>query len=151
MQKQSEDLASFVTLRGRPDAKRSAQIAAVVDAYNLLHNSVSRFLLMLTDSLGDSMRAEPDTSETLDKLLTSLHEHAIAAEFGRMDELAEVMAQARPAGELRNVVFAVEVGGAELDASTELLERLDRAFVRLCVEHVMEEHARAEAIKADVD
>ena len=90
--------ATIVALKTTPDRERNELISAIVDADRRLRDSVRRFLSMLADALGEPFpSADALASRSFDELLTSLEQHARAAGFGRIHELAQAIDKARSA------------------------------------------------------
>jgi hypothetical protein len=129
------------------DPEHTAAIRQVVDAFRNLHASVARFVLMLEDLLGDARSLEATTGQSLGELLSSLYDHARAIGFVRLDDLRFAIETARSAEQQRDLVFQVTPGsGTEnLQRVARGFQRLDAAFVGLCVEHVLEQHYRDRA------
>lgn len=145
--------ATIVALKTTPDRERNELISAIVDADRRLRDSVRRFLSMLADALGEPFPADALASRSFDELLTSLEQHARAAGFGRIHELAQAIDEARSAERQRNVIFSSASGDdtTALSTAASMLERLDAMFVGLCVEHVLEAHSRTARASAYLD
>jgi hypothetical protein len=124
---------------------RAELIRDVVDAYRRLYGSVQRFVLMLTDDRLNFAAAGTLGSHSLNQLLSMLAEQASAAAFARLRELKAAIEEARSAEQLRDAIFsdAFSHDLAALRKVVAELERLDAAFIGLCVGHVLEQHGRA--------
>jgi hypothetical protein len=124
---------------------RAELIRDVVDAYRRLYGSVQRFVLMLTDDQLNFASVGTLGSHSLNRLLSILAEQANAAAFVRLRDLKTSIEEARSAEQLRDAIFS-DASSNDLAALRKVvaeLERLDAAFIGLCVGHVLEQHARA--------
>jgi hypothetical protein len=144
----SRDFSATITaLKSAPDRARAEMIRDVVDAFRRLHGSVQRFVVMLGDP--------PSVSGALpfNRLLSVLAEQGKLTGFKRLHELKSAIKEARSAERLRDAIFsdAYSDNPAALREVAAQLDRLDATFVGLCVEHVMEEHARSELVSSPAD
>lgn len=142
----AKDLSMSITaLKSAPDRARAEQIRDVVDAFRRLYGSVQRFVLMFADGQGTLASVGMPGSHPLNQLLSMLAVQGKAAGFRRSHELRAAIEDARGAEQLRDAIFsdADSNDPAALRKAAIELERLDATFVGLCVEHVMEQHARA--------
>jgi hypothetical protein len=141
----NEISSTLVAVKAASDRGRAESIRDVVDAYRRLYGSVQRFVLMLTDDRLNLPSAGTSGSHSLNQLLSILAEQARAAAFTRLRELKALVEEARPAEQLRDAIFSDAFSNdvAALREVVAELERLDAAFVGLCVGHVLEQHGRA--------
>jgi hypothetical protein len=138
--------STLVAVKPASERGRAELIRDVVDAYRRLYGSVQRFVLMLTDHQPLNLASAGTLgSHSLNQLLSILAEQARAAAFVRLRELKASIEEARSAEQLRDAIFS-DAASNDLAALRKVvaeLERLDTAFIGLCVGHVMEQHARA--------
>ncbi|MFM0505698.1 hypothetical protein [Paraburkholderia caffeinilytica] len=135
----------IVAVKSASERGRAELIRDVVDAYRRLYGSVQRFVLMLTDDQLNFASVGTSGSHSLNQLLSILVEQAKAAAFVRLRDLKAAIEEARSAEQLRDAIFS-DVFSNDLAALRKVvveLERLDTAFIGLCVGHVLEQHARA--------
>jgi hypothetical protein len=139
--------STLVAVRSASERGRAESIRDVVDAYRRLYGSVQRFVLMLTDDRLNFASVGTSGSHSLNQLLSILAEQARAAGFARLRELKATIEDARPAEQLRDAIFSDAFSNdvAALRKVVAELERLDAAFIGLCVGHVLEQHARADS------
>jgi hypothetical protein len=137
--------STLVAVKSASERGRAESIRDVVDAYRRLYGSVQRFVLMLTDDQLNFASVGTSGSHSLNQLLSILAEQARAAGFVRLRELKAAIEDARPAEQLRDAIFSDAFSNdvAALRKVVAELERLDAAFIGLCVGHVLEQHARA--------
>lgn len=139
--------STIVAVKSASERGRAELIRDVVDAYRRLYGSVQRFVLMLTNDHDQLNFASVGTlgSHSLNQLLSILAEQAKAAAFVRLRDLKASIEEARSAEQLRDAIFSDASSNdlAALRKAAAELERLDAAFIGLCVGHVLEEHARA--------
>jgi hypothetical protein len=111
---------------------------------SLMLSSVLRFVQMFADGQGGFPSAGTSGSQSFNRLLSLLVEQGKAAGFRRFYELRTAIEEARSAEQLRDAIFsdAHSNDHAALRRAAAELERLDATFVGLCVEHVLEQHAR---------
>jgi hypothetical protein len=140
----NEISSTLVAVKSASDRGRADSIRDVVDAYRRLYGSVQRFVLMLSGGL-NLASVGTSGSHSLNQLLSILAEQARATSFTRLRELKALVEAARPAEQLRDAIFSDTISNdvAALRKVVAELERLDTAFVGLCVGHVLEQHARA--------
>jgi hypothetical protein len=138
-------------LKAAPDRGRAELIRDVVDAFRRLHGSVARFVQMFADGQDDvaangasGTHASRASHSSFNQLLSLLAEQGKAAGFSRFYDLRTAIEEARSAEQLRDAIFsdAHSNDPAALRKAASELERLDATFVGLCVEHVLERHAR---------
>lgn len=150
----AKSLSTTITaLKVAPDRGRAELIRDVVDAFRRLYGSVLRFVQMFADRQGSFPSAGASGSPSFNQLLSILAEQGKAAGFRRFSELRTAVEEARSAEQLRDAIFsdAHSNNHAALRKAAAELERLDATFVGLCVEHVLEQHARAPlALSSDV-
>jgi hypothetical protein len=141
----SEISSTLVAVKSASERGRAESIRDVVDAYRRLYGSVQRFVLMLADDQLNFASVGTSGSHSLNQLLSILAEQARAAGFARLRELKAAIEEARPAEQLRDAIFSDALSNdvAALRKVVAELERLDAAFIGLCVGHVLEQHARA--------
>jgi len=137
------------------DSQRAELIRDVVDAFARLRGSVSRFIAMLAPAAARESPAsplKPGAQPTFATLLSVLASQARQAQFERLPELDHVIERARLAEVHRDVIFlqAPVAGELALRSAAAELERLDAAFIGLCVEHVLDGHTRAASHSAMV-
>jgi hypothetical protein len=137
--------STIVAVKSASERGRAESIRDVVDAYRRLYGSVQRFVLMLTDDQLNFASVGTSGSHSLNQLLSILAERARAAAFARLRDLKAAIEEARCAEQLRDAIFSDTFSNdlAALRKVVAELERLDAAFVGLCVGHVLEQHARA--------
>ncbi|WP_168790308.1 hypothetical protein [Paraburkholderia aromaticivorans] len=137
--------STIVAVKSASERGRAESIRDVVDAYRRLYGSVQRFVLMLTDDQLNFASVGTSGSHSLNQLLSILAERARAAAFARLRDLKAAIEEARSAEQLRDAIFSDTFSNdlAALRKVVAELERLDAAFVGLCVGHVLERHARA--------
>lgn len=143
----SEISSTIVAVKSASGRGRAESIRDVVDAYRRLYGSVQRFVLMLTGEQLNFASVGTSGSHSLNQLLSVLADHAKAACFARLRDLKAAIEDARPAEQLRDAIFA-DASSNDVPALRKVvteLERLDAAFVGLCVGHVLEQHARADS------
>lgn len=136
---------AIVAVKSASERGRAESIRDVVDAYRRLYGSVQRFVLMLTHDQLNLASVGTSGSHSLNQLLSILAERAQAAAIVRLRELKAAIEEARSAEQLRDAIFSDTFSNdlATLRKVVAELERLDAAFVGLCVGHVLEQHARA--------
>jgi hypothetical protein len=100
---------------------------------------------MLTDEQWNFASVGTSGSHSLNQLLSVLAEQAKAAAFVRLRDLKATIEEARCAEQLRDAIFSDTFSNdlAALRKVVAELERLDAAFVGLCVAHVLDQHAWA--------
>jgi predicted methyltransferase len=146
----SRDFSATITaLKSAPDRARAEMIRDVVDAFRRLHGSVQRFVVML----GEPPSGSAPGALSFNRLLSVLAEQGKLTGFKRLHELKSAIKEARSAERLRDAIFsdAYSDNPAALREVAAQLDRLDATFVGLCVEHVMEEHARSELVSSPAD
>jgi hypothetical protein len=139
--------STLVAMKSASGRGRAESIRDVVDAYRRLYGSVQRFVLMLTGDRLDVVSGGRCGSPSLNQLLSILADHAKAASFARLRDLKAAIEDARPAEQLRDAIFA-DASSNDVSALRKVvteLERLDAAFVGLCVGHVLEQHASVDS------
>jgi hypothetical protein len=143
----NEISSTLVAVRSASERGRAESIRDVVDAYRRLYGSVQRFVLMLTGDRLNFASVGTSGSHSLNQLLSILAEQARATGFARLRELKATIEDARPAEQLRDAIFSDASSNdvAALRKVVAELERLDAAFIGLCVGHVLEHHARADS------
>ncbi|PRY08768.1 hypothetical protein [Paraburkholderia sp. BL25I1N1] len=144
--------STIVAVKAASERGRAESIRDVVDAYRRLYGSVQRFVLMLTDDPLNFASVGTSGSHSLHQLLSILAERASAAAFARLHDLKAAIEEARCAEQLRDAIFC-DTFSNDLTALRKVvaeLERLDAAFVGLCVGHVLEQHARAASATSPV-
>jgi hypothetical protein len=137
--------STIVAVKSASERGRAELIRDVVDAYRRLYGSVQRFVLMLTNDQLNFASVGTLGSHSLNQLLSILAEQAKAAAFVRLRDLKASIEEARSAEQLRDAIFS-DASSNDLAALRKVvaeLERLDAAFIGLCVGHVLDEHARA--------
>lgn len=141
----NEILSTIVAMKSASERGRAESIRDVVDAYRRLYGSVQRFVLMFTDERLNFASVGTTGSPTLNQLLSILAEQAKAASFAHLRDLKAAIEEARPAEQLRDAIFSDTSSNdvAALRKVVTELDRLDAAFVGLCVGHVLEQHAGA--------
>ncbi|MFL9893929.1 hypothetical protein [Paraburkholderia sp. RL17-381-BIF-C] len=137
--------STIVAVKSASERGRAESIRDVVDAYRRLYGSVQRFVLMLTDEQWNFASVGTSGSHSLNQLLSVLAEQAKAAAFVRLRDLKATIEEARCAEQLRDAIFSDTFSNdlAALRKVVAELERLDAAFVGLCVAHVLDQHAWA--------
>ncbi|CAB3783185.1 hypothetical protein [Paraburkholderia caffeinilytica] len=137
--------STIVAVKSASERGRAELIRDVVDAYRRLYGSVQRFVLMLTDDRLNFASVGTSGSHSLNQLLSILAEQAKAAAFVRLRDLKASIEEARSAEQLRDAIFSDAFSNdlAALRKVVAELERLDTAFIGLCVGHVLDQHARA--------
>jgi hypothetical protein len=118
-----------------------------------VESRVLRFVQMFAVGQGSFPSAGASGSHSFNQLLSLLTEQGKAAGFGRFYELRTAIEEARSAEQLRDAIFsdAHSNDHAALRRAAAELERLDATFVGLCVEHVLEQHARAALVLSSDD
>ncbi|HEY2608691.1 hypothetical protein [Paraburkholderia sp. RL18-085-BIA-A] len=136
--------STLVAVKAASERGRAESIRDVVDAYRRLYGSVQRFVAMLTGDRLNLASVGTSGSHSLHQLLSILAEHAGAAGFARLRELKAAINEARSAEQLRDAIFSDALSNdvPALRKVVAELERLDAAFIGLCVGHVLEQHAR---------
>ncbi|MGA7781331.1 MAG: hypothetical protein WCA85_26990 [Paraburkholderia sp.] len=150
----AKDLSSTITaLKSTPDRARAELIRDVVDAFRRLYGSVQRFVLMFADLQGEPAFTSALRDASFNRLLSVLAEQGKTAAFSRLSELKVAIKEARSAERLRDAIFsdAYSDNPAPLRGVAAELERLDATFVGLCVEHVLEQRARAALVLHTAD
>lgn len=144
---------TITALKSATDRGRAELIRDVVDAFRRLYGSVLRFVQMFADGQGSFLSAGSSGSHSFSQLLAILAEQGKANHFRRLDELRAAIEEARSAEQLRDAIFsdAYSNDRAALRKVAAALERLDATFVGLCVEHVLEQHARASLVVSSED
>ncbi|CAE6824545.1 hypothetical protein R69619_06270 [Paraburkholderia nemoris] len=137
--------STIVALKSASERGRAELIRDVVDAYRRLYGSVQRFVLMLAGDQLNFASVGTSGSHSLNQLLSILAEQAKAAAFARLRDLKASIEEARSAEQLRDAIFSDALSNdlAALRKVVAELERLDTAFIGLCVGHVLDQHARA--------
>lgn len=137
--------STIVAVKSASERGRAELIRDVVDAYRRLYGSVQRFVLMLTDDQLNFASVGTSGSHSLNQLLSILAEQAKAAAFVRLRDLKASIEEARSGEQLRDAIFSDAFSNdlAALRKVVAELERLDAAFIGLCVGHVLDQHARA--------
>lgn len=140
----NEISSTIVAVKSASERGRAESIRDVIDAYRRLYGSVQRFVLMLTGDQLNVASVGTSGSHSLNQLLSILVEQARAADFVRLRELKAAIEEARAAEQLRDTIFSDAFSNdlAALRKVVAELERLDAAFIGLCVGHVLEQHAR---------
>ncbi|NIE67979.1 hypothetical protein F3J17_29345 [Burkholderia sp. Ax-1719] len=144
----SGDLPSTITtLRPASGHDRAERIRDVVDAFRRLRESVARFNRMFAARAGEPP-ARDATDTALQPLLTALARHIDPASFARHRELKRAIRDARRLDKTREALFsdALCLDTEAMRKTAAELDRLDTAFVGLCVDHVLaqhEQHAQA--------
>lgn len=136
--------SSIVAVKSVSERGRAELIRDVVDAYRRLYGSVQRFVMMLTDDRLNFASVGTSGSHSLNQLLSILGEEARAAAFVRLRELKAAIEEARSAEQLRDAIFSDAYSNdlAALRKVVAELERLDAAFIGLCVGHVLDRHSQ---------
>ena len=150
----AKSFSTMITaVKAAPDRGRAELIRDVVDAFRRLYGSVLRFVQMFADGQGSFPSAGTSGSHAFNQLLSLLAEQGKAAGFSRFYELRTAIEEARLAEQLRDAIFsdAQSNDHAALRRVAAELERLDATFVGLCVEHVLEQHARASRVLSSDD
>ncbi len=133
--------ATITTLRPASGHERAERIRDVVDAFRRLRESIERFNRMFATRAGEEpARAEAGTS--LQPLLGALARRLDKADFARRRELKRAIRDARLLDKTRDALFS-DAFCLDIEAMRKTvaeLERLDTAFVSLCVEHVLAQH-----------
>jgi hypothetical protein len=134
--------STIVAVKSASERGRAELIRDVVDAYRRLYGSVQRFVLMLTDDQLNFASVGTSGSHSLNQLLSILAEQAKAAAFVRLRDLKASIEEARSAEQLRDAIFSDAFSNdlAALRKVVAELERLDAAFIGLCVGHVLDRH-----------
>lgn len=135
--------STIVAVKSASERGRAELIRDVVDAYRRLYGSVQRFVSMLTDDRLNFASVGTSGSHSLNQLLSVLAEEARAAAFVRLRELKASIEEARSAEQLRDAIFS-DIYSNDLVALRKVvaeLERLDTAFIGLCVGHVLDRHS----------
>ncbi|MFM0360672.1 hypothetical protein [Paraburkholderia sediminicola] len=137
--------STIVAVKSASERGRAELIRDVVDAYRRLYGSVQRFVLMLTGDQLNFASVGTSGSHSLNQLLSILAEQAKATAFARLRDLKASIEEARSAEQLRDAIFSDAFSNdlAALRKVVAELERLDTAFIGLCVGHVLDQHARA--------
>ena len=138
----NEISSTIVAVRSASGRGRAESIRDVVDAYRRLYGSVQRFVLMLTNDPLNFASVGTSGSHSLNQLLSILAERSRAAGFARLHDLNAAIEEARSAERLRDAIFSDAFSNdlAALRKIVAQLERLDTAFIGLCVGHVLERH-----------
>ncbi|ASW01113.1 hypothetical protein [Paraburkholderia aromaticivorans] len=141
----SELSSTIVAGKSASERGRAESIRDVVDAYRRLYGSLQRFVLMLTADQLNFAPVGTSGSHSLNQLLSILAEQASVAAFVRLRDLKAAIEEARCAEQLRDAIFSDTFSNdlAALRKVVTELERLDAAFVGLCVGHVLDQHAWA--------
>jgi hypothetical protein len=144
---------TITALKSATDRGRAELIRDVVDAFRRLYGSVLRFVQMFADGQGSFLAAGKSGSHSFSQLLAVLGEQAKTSKFGRLDELRAAIEEARSAEQLRDAIFSDTYSNdhVALRKVAVALERLDATFVGLCVEHVLERHARVSLVASSED
>lgn len=134
----------LTTLRPASGHERAERIRDVVDAFRRLRESVARFNRMFAARAGEQP-AQAEASTALQPLLATLARHVDNADFARHRELKRAIRDARRLDKTRDALFsdAFCLDSEAMRKTAAELERLDTAFVGLCVEHVLAQHERA--------
>jgi hypothetical protein len=150
----SRDFSTTITaLKSAPDRARAEMIRDVVDAFRRLHGSVQRFVAMLGEPSSGATSSTTSGTLSFNRLLSMLAEQGKLAGFNRLPELKSAIREARSAERLRDAIFsdAYSDNPAALREVAAQLDRLDATFVGLCVEHVLEKHARSALVSDPSD
>jgi hypothetical protein len=133
--------ATITTLRPASGHDRAERIRDVVDGFRRLRESVARFNRMFAARAGEPpARDKADTA--LQPLLTALARHVDPASFARHRELKRAIRDARRLDTIRETLFsdAFCLDTEAMRKTAAELDRLDTAFVGLCVDHVLAQH-----------
>lgn len=133
--------ASITTLRPASGHDRAERIRDVVDAFRRLRESVARFNRMFAARAGEPP-AHAATDAALQPLLSALARRIDPANFARHRELKRAIRDARRLDKTREALFS-DAFCLDIEAMRKTaaeLDRLDTAFVGLCVEHVLAQH-----------
>jgi hypothetical protein len=141
--------STITTLRPASGHDRAERIRDVVDAFRRLRESVARFNRMFAARAGEqptrdgaNTATSTATDTALQPLLTALARHIDPATFARHRELKRAIRDARRLDKTRETLFsdAFCLDTEAMRRTAAELERLDTAFVGLCVEHVLAQH-----------
>lgn len=139
--------ATITTLRPASGHERAELIRDVIDAFRRLRNSIERFERMLArgDSAGSGGMADTHASPagaSLQPLLVALSRRIDLARFARQRELKRAIRDARRLDKTRDALFsdAFCLDTEAMRQTAAELERLDTAFVRLGIGHVLAQH-----------
>ncbi|WP_322062803.1 hypothetical protein [Paraburkholderia sp. J63] len=133
--------ATFTILRPASGHERAEQIRDVIDAFRRLRESIDRFnRLFAADASEPPPRGESGAS--LQPLLAVLARRVDGARFARHRELKRAIRDARRLDKTRDALFsdAFCLDTEAMRQTAAELERLDTAFVRLGVGHVLARH-----------
>lgn len=132
---------TFTILRPASGHERAEQIRDVIDAFRRLRESIDRFnRLFAADASESPPRGESGAS--LQPLLAVLARRVDGARFARHRELKRAIRDARRLDKTRDALFsdAFCLDTEAMRRTAAELERLDTAFVRLGVGHVLARH-----------
>ncbi|MEQ5843997.1 hypothetical protein N0A02_31545 [Paraburkholderia acidicola] len=136
----------IMPLRPTGDRRRADSIRDVVDAFTRLRGSVARFVETLARSRGVELSIDIKGSPSFSVLLSSLRSQAEQADFPRLSDLNAFIERAALAEALRDVIFqSPAVDQSVLREAAAALDRLDAAFIALCIGHVLERYAQSGA------
>jgi hypothetical protein len=131
---------AITALRPASGHERAERIRDVIDAFRRLRESIERFNRMLAAGTGKPM--SNDGGVSLQPLLSTLARHANSARFAQQRELKRAIRDARRLDKTRDALFsdAFCLDAQAMRQTAAELERLDTAFVGLCVGHVLAQH-----------
>ena len=142
---------TFTILRPASGHGRAEQIRDVIDAFRRLRESIDRFNRMFAADAGESP-PRSDSGASLQPLLTALARRVDGVCFAQRRELKRAIRDARRLDKTRDALFS-DTFCLDTEAMRQTaaeLERLDTAFVRLGVGHVLAQHSEdARAATAD--
>lgn len=142
--------ATITTLRPASGHDRAERIRDVVDAFRRLRESLARFNRLLAARAGEEP-ARGAADSALQPLLSALARHVDPATFARHRELKRAIRDARRLDKTRETLFSdafcLDIEAMRRTAAE--LERLDTAFVGLCVEHVLAQHEQRSHARGD--
>ena len=133
--------ATFTILRPASGHERAEQIRDIIDAFRRLRESIERFNRMFAAAAGEP-QPRGNSGASLQPLLTTLARRVDGARFARHRELKRAIRDARRLDKTRDALFS-DAFCLDTDAMRRTaaeLERLDTAFVRLGVGHVLAQH-----------
>jgi hypothetical protein len=133
--------ATFTILHPASGQERAEQIRNVIDAFRRLRESIERFNRMFSANAG-APAPRGDNGASLQPLLTALARRVDRAHFARHRELKRAIRDARRLDKTRDALFsdAFSLDTEAMRQTAAELERLDTAFVRLGVGHVLAQH-----------
>ncbi|HKT99332.1 MAG TPA: hypothetical protein VJS30_22825 [Paraburkholderia sp.] len=132
---------TFTILRPASGHERAEQIRDVIDAFRRLRESIDRFNRMFAADAGEPP-PRGDCGASLQPLLTALARRVDGARFARHRELKRAIRDARRLDKTRDALFsdAFCLDTEAMRQTAAELERLDTAFVRLGIGHVLAQH-----------